>query len=413
MLKHRTPHPAFSYLIYLGCAIAFCTIPFGSATGRNLFYVSSYIAFIAVCLYPRYYLSNVRNLLLPALMFSVGMGTILWMHHFKQPGEYINIYRSYMSTGKLQLATAFILLIALNERLCVQRLLVVVALITGLAVNGYSLYQGLRLDIPRVELNFDRATVVAYLMTAIDLVMMQAILMLRTRYRLVLYIAAFLLSFSALVLTGTRAAMLVYPVAVCLSLLATKHLVSRKHKFLLVSSVPLLLLICGFVFKAQIEQRIADFKTNMQLIDKPEIDNSIISRLSMQTLAWRTGSQAPWGQSAEQRGEEIRTIVAQQPHLYGVMPYINVHLHNELLETYSLKGVWGALLLLALYAGLLFSSFRPQRNALLLSVSASLFVYGLSDVIFFSTEGTVMFCLALIAAVLSVTKQPPVQEPAL
>ena len=237
MLKYRTPHPAFSYLIYLGCAIAFCTIPFGSATGRNLFYVSSYIAFIAVCLYPRYYFSNVRNLLLPALMFSVGMGTILWMHHFKQPGDYINIYRSYMSTGKLQLATAFILLIALNERLCVQRLLIVVALVTGLAINGYSLYQGLRLDIPRVELNFDRATVAAYLMTAIDLVMMQAILMLRTRYRLVLYIAAFLLSFSALVLTGTRAAMLVYPVAICLSLLATKQLVSRKHKLALMAGV--------------------------------------------------------------------------------------------------------------------------------------------------------------------------------
>ncbi|MEM8267182.1 ligase, partial [Morganella morganii] len=61
-----------------------------------------------------------------------------------------------------------------NERLCVQRLLIVVALATGLAINGYSLYQGLRLDIPRVELNFDRATVAAYLMTAIDLVMMQA-----------------------------------------------------------------------------------------------------------------------------------------------------------------------------------------------------------------------------------------------
>ncbi|WP_250132913.1 hypothetical protein [Serratia marcescens] len=64
-----------------------------------------------------------------------------------------------------------------------------------------------------------------------------------------------------------------------------------------------------------------------------------------------------------------------------------------------------------MYVSLFFSSFRPQRNALLLSVSASLFVYGLSDVIFFSTEGTAMFGLALIAAVLSVTKQPPVQEP--
>lgn len=85
-------------------------------------------------------------------------------------------------------------------------------------------------------------------------------------------------------------------------------------------------------------------------------------------------------------------MVAQQPRLSGVMPYINVHLHNELLETYSLKGIWGVLLLLALYVSLFFSSFRPQRNALLLSVSASLFVYGLSDVIFFSTEGTVIFC---------------------
>ena len=87
------------------------------------------------------------------------------------------------------------------------------------------------MNIPRVELNFDRATVAAYLMTAIDLVMMQAILMLRTRYRPALYIAAFLLSFSALVLTGTRAAMLVYPVAICLSLLATKQLVSENTSF--------------------------------------------------------------------------------------------------------------------------------------------------------------------------------------
>ncbi len=64
-----------------------------------------------------------------------------------------------------------------------------------------------------------------------------------------------------------------------------------------------------------------------------------------------------------------------------------------------------------LYVCLSFSTSQPQRKALLLSVSASLFVYSLSDVIFFSTEGTAMFGLALIAAVLSVTKQPPVQEP--
>ncbi len=408
MLTEKAPHPAFSYLIYLGCAIAFCTIPFGSDMGRNLFYVSSYISFIAVCLHLKYFVRNKRNLILPVLFFCVGMGTIFWMNHFKQPGDYIDIYRSYMSTGKLQIATAFILLIALNERLCMQRAFIIVALICGLTVNGYALYQGLRLDIPRVELNFDRATVVAYLMTAISLVMMQAILMLQTRYRLMLYVLGFLLTFSTIILTGTRAAILVYPVAISLSLLATKDLVTRKHKIQLIALVPLLLLASGFVFKSQIEKRIADFKDNMQMIDQPQVDNSIISRLSMQVVAIRTGSEAPLGQSAEQRGEEIRAIVAQEPHLYGVMPYITVHLHNELLETFSLKGIWGALFLLALYIGLFVSSLKPYRNALLLGVAFSLFAYGLSDVIFFSTEGTAMFCLAIIASVLSVKKN---QEP--
>lgn len=408
MSTENAPHPAFSYLIYLGCAIAFCSIPFGSDIGRNLFYVSSYISFIAVCLHLKYFIKNKRNLILPVLFFCIGMGTIFWMHHFKQPGNYIDIYRSYMSTGKLQIATAFILLIALNERLCMQRAFIAVALICGLAVNGYALYQGLQLDIPRVELNFDRATVVAYLMTSISLVMMQAILMLQTRYRLILYVLGFLFTFSTIILTGTRAAILVYPVAISLSLLATTDLVTRKHKLQLIALVPLLLLASGFAFKSQIKQRITDFKTNIQMIDQPQVDNSIISRLSMQIIAIRTGSEAPLGQSAEQRGEEIRAIVAQEPHLYGVMPYITVHLHNELLETFSLKGIWGTLFLLALYIGLFVSSLKPYRNALLLGIAFSLFAYGLSDVIFFSTEGTAVFCLAIIASVLSVKKN---QEP--
>ncbi|MBV6694808.1 O-antigen ligase family protein [Serratia quinivorans] len=410
LLKETTPHPVFSYLIYLGCSIAFCTIPFGSDTGRNLFYVASYISFIAVCLNLKYYFKNKRNLIVPILFFCVGMGSIFWLQHFKQPGDYINIYRSYMSTGKLQIATAFILLIALNERLCMQRAFIIIALVAGIAVNGYSLYQGLWLDIGRVEINFDRATVAAYLITAINLVMLQAILMLRTKYRIPLYIFGFLITFSTLVLTGTRAAMLVYPVAVGLSILATKHLISHKHKILLITSVPLLLLASGLVFKSQIEQRIAAFETDLRLIDQPQTENSIISRISMQIAAIHTGSAAPLGQSAEQRGEEIRAMVLHQPHLAGVMPYINVHMHNELLETYSLKGVWGTLFLLALYIGLFVSSLKPHRNALLLGVTFSLFVYGLSDVIFFSTEGTAIFCLAIIASVLSVKKTSVAQD---
>lgn len=61
----------------------------------------------------------------------------------------------------------------------------------------------------------------------------------------------------------------------------------------MVASVPLLLVACGLVFKPQIEERIQAFETDMRLMDQPQTENSIISRLSMQTLAWHTGSQAP------------------------------------------------------------------------------------------------------------------------
>jgi O-antigen ligase len=118
---------------------------------------------------------------------------------------------------------------------------------------------------------------------------------------------------------------------------------------------------------------------------------------------------APLGQSAEQRGNEILALVAQRPELSGALPYTTVHLHNEFIETYSLKGIWGVVLLLALYLGLLLSALRPYRNALLLALTFSLFAYGLSDVILFSTEGTAMFCLAIILSVLSVKKTKETQ----
>lgn len=410
MSTERTPHPAFSYLIYLGCAIAFCTIPFGLSAGRNLFFVSSYIAFIAVCLNLKFYVKNKQNLVLPILFFTVGMATILWRTYFKQPDEYIDIYRAYMGTGKLQIATAFILLIALNERLNMKRWFIALALMIGLSVNFYGLYQGLFLHIERVELNFDRATGASYLMTAISLAMMHAILLLRTKYRLPLYIVGFIFTFSTIIMTGTRAAMLVYPVAVALSILLTKDLISKKHKAILAIAAPFVLAACGFLFKSEIEYRIADFETNLKMADQPQIDNSIMSRVSMQRVAIQAGNAAPLGQSAEQRGNEIKAIVAKDPNLVGVMPYITVHMHNELLETYSIKGVWGVAFLLALYIGLFISSLRPYRNPLLLGTTVSLFAYGLSDVVFFSIEATAIFCLVIIFSVLSVANRNKQQD---
>lgn len=404
LLKETTPHPAFSYLIFLGCAIAFCITPFNLHTGSDIFYISSYISFIALIMNFKFYTKCYKKLILPMLFFTIGMASVLWVSYFKQPGDYINIYRSYTSTGKLQIATAFILLIALNERLDFKKNLTSIVILCGIAVNSYAIYQGLWAKTERVELNFDRSTAAAYIITAVNLVVMYSILTFKNRYRLHLYSITFLLTFSSIILTGTRSAIIIYPIALGVSILTSKDSIISKNKIKLSLSLVAIFVLCSFIFKGEIEERVQAFKTDLQLVAQPQRENSITSRLSMQKVGIQAGSSAPLGQSAEQRASEITVLVAQTPLLSGVLPYLTVHMHNEFIETFSIKGIWGVIFLLALYIGLFYFSFKPYRNPMLLSVTLSLFAYGCSDVIFFSTEVTIVYCLAIILSTLIVKK---------
>jgi O-antigen ligase len=352
----------------------------------------------------KFYTKCYKKLILPMLFFTIGMASVLWVSYFKQPGDYINIYRSYTSTGKLQIATAFILLIALNERLDFKKNLTSIVILCGIAVNSYAIYQGLWAKTERVELNFDRSTAAAYIITAVNLVVMYSILTFKNRYRLHLYSITFLLTFSSIILTGTRSAIIIYPIALGVSILTSKDSIISKNKIKLSLSLVAIFVLCSFIFKGEIEERVQAFKTDLQLVAQPQRENSITSRLSMQKVGIQAGSSAPLGQSAEQRASEITVLVAQTPLLSGVLPYLTVHMHNEFIETFSIKGIWGVIFLLALYIGLFYFSFKPYRNPMLLSVTLSLFAYGCSDVIFFSTEVTIVYCLAIILSTLIVKK---------
>lgn len=402
MLKETTPSPLWRYLAYSCCAISLLALPFLPDLGRDLFYLSGYVSFFCFVFNVKYYTRHKKNLILPLLFLTLSLSTIFWLVAYKAPGDYINIYRSYMNTSRLLIATTFLLLLALNERLDLQRKIIYFCIAAGVIVNAFAFYQSLALRDARIELSFDRATIVAYILTAISLIMMQSILMLKSKYRLLYYALAFMFSYAAIVFTETRAAMLLYPLLIVLSVLATKRIISHRHKVMIILFLPLLLAACGFIFKDKIQKRIEDAQRNFTMVDTKKTDNSIFSRVWMQVIAIKTGNDAPFGQSAEQRASEARAIIAQDPKLYNAKRYLTVHLHNEVLETYSLKGIWGVLILLAIYGGLLARSFKPQRNAMLLGVSAALILYGLTDVLFFSSEATITFSVAIILSVLSV-----------
>ena len=130
----------------------------------------------------------------------------------------------------------------------------------------------------------------------------------------------------------------------------------------------------------------------------------------MQTVAMKTGATALAGQSAEERGEKAEALIKQNPSLYGAQIYLTVHMHNEVLENFSIKGLFGIVSLIGLYLSLIYSAFRPLRNPALLSVGISLIIYGLSDVIFFSTEGTLLYCLAIIFSVMIAKQSYPSED---
>lgn len=385
------------------------TAPFGGSFGRNVFYITSYLALAGFIIHARYYLQDKKHLVLPIALFLVGLVSILWTTIYKQPGDYITLYRQYQSTGRLQIAASFLLLVTLNDQRIRQRSALVAAMITGLAVNAYALYQGIHLEIGRVELNYDRATIAAYILTAVNLIFIKSALLFRTRHKIWLFALLFMVTYTTIILTGTRAAMLAYPILVLIQVLFTKDVIQRKHKIILFTALPVLLVISALVFQSKIQARIQDLKDNIAMMHETQGENSIISRLSMQTVAMKTGATALAGQSAEERGEKAEALIKQNPSLYGAQIYLTVHMHNEVLENFSIKGLFGIVSLIGLYLSLIYSAFRPLRNPALLSVGISLIIYGLSDVIFFSTEGTLLYCLAIIFSVM-IVKQPYLSE---
>jgi|SRR5471030_2168101 len=399
MIRRETPHPVFSYLIYLGCLISLCTVSFNWGSGRNVFFVASYVAFLALAFNFKYYVRQKNLLWAPILFVTFGLGNILWVEAYKTPGEYINLYRAVAVTGKMLIATGFVLLIALNERIEFKKLITPILIILGVAMNSYGIYQSIGAKVLRSSLNYDLPTIAAYIITAIDILMLYSLLQLKNKYKTILFAFAFLLSFVAIIHTETRAAILVFPIASIVMFSISKN-VNLKQKYTCYVSVFALIIISTFFMKNIIEKRVDAFRADMNAHAALQGQNSIGSRISMIQVGLMVGNQHIFGQSAEQRGNEMAELAKEYPALAGALPYAGVHLHNEIIDNYSLRGIWGVILLISLHISLLIVALRSQRNAALLALILSMILYGFSDVLFFSSEATAIFGLAVIFSVL-------------
>lgn len=403
----KDPYKLVSILIYAGCLLTLAMVLVNPDEALKVFIISTVLAVTIVYKNFRFLLANKRLLILPALMLAFGFMQIIWVEMFKQPGSaFSGAYRSYQNGGKV-LIFAAIVMVALNcqqpRDLRASSIFNYIVIATGLGLYGYAGYQlytiaEMRFTSYRVALGFEHATGTAYALTFIALLVSQALLNLQTKIGIPLYFLHFLLSCIAIITTQTRAAILVYPV-LCIGLFLLHY--RHDRRVLLSSFIAFLVLgtMAIIALKPVLEKRYADFERDIYAYSNDNSNTSIGARFAMQRAGLYTGEMAIWSQSLEERSISLKKLAKNDPSMRGALKFVNVHLHNEIMDTFSLKGIIGVVLLAGLYTAMLYTAYQ-FRSPLFLAISGAIIIYGLSDLLLYAKGEALSSMLALCVALI-------------
>lgn len=362
-----------------------------SGIARNLFYFSVYFSLIGLCL--NYKKINKVNLMIFSSIFLFGFSKIIWALIVNNDVESISYY-PYFSTGKkIVLASVIVLFLVSN----LQKNHDLNSKIKTLLISGfifstcYGIWQHFN-GAPRVEFGWDRATISAYCYSALSLAVTGGLIKKsRSLFLTAIMILSFIISYFVIIFTGTRAAIIMHPL-IFLALL----LFSKKYKTILTIILLLAVLIPAFyssIFESKIH------KTNTEIYTFMSSAGNKMTSLGSRFSMWDEGiwfiKQKPLGASFEVRENMIKKHVMENKKNESALGYIDVHLHNEVIDTVSLQGVIGGILLLFFYICILFESLI-KRKLILLSCIVCLIIYGTTDVIFFSSEATIFFMSLMV-----------------
>lgn len=398
---------AITVFFYFCCLLAFSWSFVNPDEALKIFTFSAMLSIIVSGGSFQLLLANKRLLILPVSILLLGLLQIIWVSIFKQPqSPFLGAYRAYQSTGKALIFSAFVMAAIMSRppsSPAISKIIngFIIFLAFGLyswisyKYNGMSDVSAIRY---RTSLGFQPATGTAYALTLVALLAAQALLNFRKNITIILFFIHFAFSYFAITLTQTRAAILLYPLlSISLFLLHYRH----DRNILLRASITFLVLglIALLPLKSVLEKRYADFQTDMRAYNNDNSKTSIGSRFAMQHAGIIAGKTDPLGQSLEQRSTTIKAAAKEDPSLRGAVKYLNTHLHNELIDTFSLKGILGVILLLSFYTATIYIAFL-QRNIGLFIVVAAVAIYGLSDLLLYAKSGSLNSMLALCIAVM-------------
>ncbi|HCR3199701.1 TPA: O-antigen ligase family protein [Morganella morganii] len=403
--------------IIIGMLMAFSMViaSFADTWSRDSYFILSYLSVIVtiwLVFFRKISLFRDRAALLVAASFLLfGISRVAWSFLMNDDGP--GIYKSYSPTASRIILGAFIFCVCIllkNElRKFFSNIYVSgIIKVLPLYILLYALYDIFVLHKDRVELDTNRATVTAYLVSAIFFVSLHFCAQVKNKLNISLFFTNLIVSNAIIILTQTRAAIAVY---LLLSVFYTAIVFRKSLSIKKVSIVVVLLLIfAGTSYEFLYKSRINEAITETQGYDVTKPGGSLGDRYTMWYAGLSAFKHAPFGQSFQARNDFISEKIAAGNISDSIVVYLTVHLHSELIEVLSLQGIIGGVLLVLIYLSLLYAGIR-NKNLLLIMITLCLGGYGLTDVLFFSRESITVYLLCIAVALVTGGKEDTAEQP--
>ncbi|WNN44235.1 MULTISPECIES: O-antigen ligase family protein [Winslowiella] len=387
------------YTVLLLVLLSNLTMFFSVKSAKVAFYWAFYFSLLGMlCDFHR--LQN-RHWWIIAPILLLGISDLIWFAWIYIGNPDFDEFNAYLNTGKRLILAAVIgyyLLSVMPKYHQTSRAVIKLALVlTFIVASGVGIWQHFYMP-GRVDFFLGRATNAAYDYSILSAALIFLLVYENVNRRTMLCsLVIFAVSYYIIFQTGTRNVMATYPLLIIfVGIVKLRHLGFKPLIFVLLSIGVVTALSYQHVIKPKFDATVSEF--NRYENTNGNEHGSLTSRLAMWSIGKSLIIDHPLGNSLEERWNYAQDYVKRNDADKSALRYVNVHLHNELIEVASLMGVQGALVLLFFYFSLLGYAYYT-RNPPLFAIMMGIIVCGLTDVLFGSREQTIMLSLLIISVV--------------
>lgn len=384
-------------------------------TGRVLFYYCSYLSIIGVIVNYKKIINIISNgkIALPFLL--LGLVFAVWStisHYHLQENESKELL---FTPGKRMFLSSMISLYIIAmfkdgiiDPALIKKLFLFSFSSAFIAASIFGIMQGL-VSPERILLGINRATLTAYAYSALSIALISIIgRRVEGRLRYPLLLITIIISVYVIFLTETRSAIVIHS---ALSLMTFLYIMRMDKKIKIIyAALALCALIAVFSINSKIiETRFNDTISDINAYRQGNDQTSLGARFSMWKVGVMSFYEHPLGTTQNTRNNYIRDyLLKNKQENSAVFQYLDVHLHNEIIQYGSLFGIVGVLILLYFYVSMIFTNGISGIICNPISmVSISTLLYGMTDVLLTSIEFIVIISSIITMAYVICYKQEP------